>query len=321
MKFSFLPFSSASTAKVALVFVAALFGNVAATDDNGNSDVIELNMDNFEDLTAEGIWLIEFYGPSCGFCKMLEPEWEKLAKEVEEDEIDMHVAKINVRESPELSKKFAIGKLPGIKLLRDGSTYTLPNARTARSQDEYIEYAMETFEAIEQEELDRIAEEVRVQAEIDARSHVVKLELDTFEDQVAEGTWLIDFYGPKCGYCKKLAPIWEDLADKVDAGEHDFKVAKFDAAAGFQYTRQFKANPWPSIKLLKDGLIYTFPESRNFELSLQDYIDFAEAGFAADEEPIVPEFIEAAKKRRERKKKYSKWKKGKKPEPAAHDEL
>jgi thiol-disulfide isomerase/thioredoxin len=304
----------------------AMFGRAFADDDEGNSDVVELTLDNFDQLTSEGIWLIEFYGPTCGFCKMLEPTWETLAKEVREDEIDMHVAKVNVREARELSQKYQIGKLPGIKLLRDGETYTLPNARNALPTDEYIEYAMETYEEVEQAERDRIAEEERIQAEIDAKSKVVKLTLDNFEDKVSEGTWLIEFYGPKCGYCKKLAPMWEDVGFAVDADETaDFKVAKFDAAGGFKYTRQFKANPWPAIRLLKDGLIYKFPDSRNFDLEVQDYIDWAntdylqQEGEGQEDFPLVPEFIEEARKRKERKAKYGKWKK--KAKKADHDEL
>jgi thiol-disulfide isomerase/thioredoxin len=305
-----------ATAAVVLACAQSALG----IDDNGESEITELTTDNFDDLTKEGVWLIEFYGPTCGFCKMIEPEIEKLAKEVREDEIDMNVAKVNVREARELSTRFNIGSLPGIKLLRDGEVYTLPEARRARSQDEYIEYAMESFAEVEAAEEARIAEEIRVQAEIDARSNVVKLDLDNFEELVSEGNWLIDFYGPKCGYCKKLAPTWELLGDLVNTDDTmGFKVAKFDAAAGFKYTRQFKANPWPAIRYMKDGKIYHFPDSRNFDLTLQDYVDYAKSGYTEqEEEPLDPEFIEQAKKRADRKKKYGKWKKKK---PAAHDEL
>ena len=98
----------------------------------------------------------------------------------------------------------------------------------------------------------------------------------------------------------------------------DFKVAKFDAAAGFKYTRQFEANPWPALRLMRDEKIYKHPNSRDFEQTLQDYVDYATKGYLDQEEdPITPEFLAEARARQARKAKYGKWKK-KKP---AHDEL
>jgi len=315
--------------KVWSIFTLGLsvFAALVSAEEGDESHVIELTAENFKEKTATGNWLIEFYGPTCGFCKMIEPTWEKLAKEVQDDELPINIAKLNIREARDLSQEFKIGKLPGIKLLREDEDgpFTLPNARQTRSVDEYLEYALEYYAEIEAEENERIAEEIRKEEELDAASKVVWLNADNFEELTSEGDWLIEFYGPKCGYCKKLRPKWDELGAYVNEDESmGFKVAKIDAAENFTYTRQFKANPWPAIKLLKDGQVYTFPEPRNMELELDEYVNFSQGGWESvpEDEIVVPEYIEEARKRSERRNKYAKMKAAKAAKKAdKHDEL
>merc|ERR1719228_1004556 len=252
---------------------------------------------------------------------MIEPAWQKFSDEVDEDELPVNVARINVKESPEFTKEHSVGRLPGIKLYRDGKVYTLPSPRDSRNPDEYIEWALDMYEEIEQEELDRIEEEKRKQAEIDAASSLVFLDEDNFETTTSSGVWLIEFYGPECGYCKKLAPTWEELGHTVNPNNESmgFIVGKIDAHAGFKFTRMFKANPWPAIKFLKDEKVYTFPEPRNFDMEVDDYIEFAQSGYEdiPQDEIIEVEYIEAAKKRLARKEKYKKMKEARKAKAAA----
>jgi thiol-disulfide isomerase/thioredoxin len=40
-----------------------------------------------------------------------------------------------------------------------------------------------------------------------------------------QGIWLVKFYAPWCGHCKRLAPTWEELATKAKGS---FNVAKLD---------------------------------------------------------------------------------------------
>lgn len=305
-----------------VAFAAPVFGE---TDLDDNGSIIVLTEEDFAEggKVFDGTpWLIEFYAPTCGFCKMLHPTWKDLAAEAEEDELPMKIAKFNVRESRDISQKYKIGKLPGIKLFRDGEVFTFPEARSAKPTDEYIEYSLETYQEVEDAENARIAAEKKAFEDMEAASDVVKLTLENFEETTAEGDWLIEFYGPKCGYCKKLQPFWEELGTKVNTDDSmGFKVAKFDAAAGFKYTSQFKANPWPAIKLVHEEKAYTFPEPRNFDMTAEDYIAFAQGGWKDQPEDekngIELAYIQAQKKRQARRAKYAKKKKGKK----AHDEL
>jgi len=59
---------------------------------------------------------------------------------------------------------------------------------------------------------------------------------DTFEDKVLnpKSDVFVEFYAPWCGHCKKLAPIWADLAKKAKTAGWDTRgivIAKMDATA------------------------------------------------------------------------------------------
>lgn len=75
-----------------------------------------LNDENFNDETAEGIVLVDFYADWCGPCKAIAPIIDELAEEV----TDAKVVKVNTEESPELSVKFGIRSIPTFILLKDG---------------------------------------------------------------------------------------------------------------------------------------------------------------------------------------------------------
>lgn len=74
---------------------------------------------------------------------------------------------------------------------------------------------------------------------------------DNFEELVLNDKYvLLEAYAPWCGHCKKLAPIYDELAKKLE-NEQDITIAKMDATEN-----EHSAMPvtgFPTLKLFKPG--------------------------------------------------------------------
>lgn len=78
---------------------------------------LELTSDNFDQQTATGVTLIDFWAPWCGPCNMLAPIIEELAKEYEGR---AKVFKVNIEDAPDIASRFQVMSIPTLILLKDG---------------------------------------------------------------------------------------------------------------------------------------------------------------------------------------------------------
>jgi len=83
------------------------------------ANILQLNEENFEKETNEGITLVDFWAPWCGPCKMLTPILEQMVNEIGDKAV---IAKVNVDDSPKLAQKFGVRSIPAIFILKDGQT-------------------------------------------------------------------------------------------------------------------------------------------------------------------------------------------------------
>ena len=72
-----------------------------------------INVEEFNDVIKDGIWLVDFSASWCGPCKMLEPNLEELAKEHK-------VLKVDIDKFRELTESFNIMSVPTIILFNNG---------------------------------------------------------------------------------------------------------------------------------------------------------------------------------------------------------
>ncbi|XP_041670571.1 protein disulfide-isomerase TMX3-like [Cheilinus undulatus] len=94
---------------------------------------------------------------------------------------------------------------------------------------------------------------------------------DTFKDTRVNDIWLVDFYAPWCGYCKKLEPVWYDVGVELKSSGSPVRVGKMDATAFSGMASEFGVRGYPTIKLLKGDLAYTYKGPRTKD----DIVEFA----------------------------------------------
>lgn len=73
---------------------------------------------------------------------------------------------------------------------------------------------------------------------------------DNFQQTIAKGVSLIDFYATWCGPCRMIAPIIEQLAGEV-AGKAT--IAKMDIDQAQQTTNTLQISSVPTLIVFKDG--------------------------------------------------------------------
>jgi len=112
-------------------------------------------------------------------------------------------------------------------------------------------------------------------------SDVVILDAGNFEHLTqastgaTTGDWLIKFYAPWCGHCKKLTPVWEEVATRL-AG--DVNVAKVDVTNSRALGTRFNIKGFPTLLFFRQGNVYKYKGKR----SADDLIDFVQGGYTAE---------------------------------------
>ncbi|XP_034103935.1 protein disulfide-isomerase TMX3 [Drosophila sulfurigaster albostrigata] len=99
-------------------------------------------------------------------------------------------------------------------------------------------------------------------------SRVLELS-DRFIDVRHEGQWLVMFYAPWCGYCKKTEPIFALVAQALHAT--NVRVGRLDCTKYPAAAREFKVRGYPTIMFIKGNMEFTYTGDR----SKDELVDYA----------------------------------------------
>lgn len=79
----------------------------------------------------------------------------------------------------------------------------------------------------------------------------MKLEKSTdFENLIASGVTLVDFFATWCGPCKMLSPVLDELAEEY---QDKIKILKIDVDEFSSIANKFSVYSIPTLILFKDG--------------------------------------------------------------------
>ena len=75
--------------------------------------------------------------------------------------------------------------------------------------------------------------------------------LEEFNEKIATGRVLVDFYATWCGPCKMLAPILEEIDERKEAG--DLLIVKVDVDEVGVIAAKFGIQSIPTLILFENG--------------------------------------------------------------------
>ncbi len=74
--------------------------------------ITELNRDNFDEETKNGVKLIEFHTSWCGYCKKQQPELEQMDK--------VWIGQVDADKAPAVATNFNVNSFPTFLVMKNG---------------------------------------------------------------------------------------------------------------------------------------------------------------------------------------------------------
>ena len=76
-------------------------------------------------------------------------------------------------------------------------------------------------------------------------------DLNEFNEKIAQGRVLVDFFATWCGPCKMLAPVLENIDNKKEAG--DLLIVKVDVDEAGDIAMRYGIQSIPTLILFENG--------------------------------------------------------------------
>lgn len=248
-----------------LLIILILYISTTNSLYSSTSNVISLTESNFNEkvINSNELWLIEFYAPWCGHCKNLAPEWEKAAN------ILKGIVKIGAVDADtykSLGGKYGIKGFPTIKWF--GTNKNNPkDYESGRTANDISSFALSKVQEIVKARMSGKTDssksgnndkqkqgqnQQKSNSNPDSDKDVVVIDDNNFESVVmnSKDMWIIDFYAPWCGHCKKLEPEWNVAASELKG---KIKLGKVDATQNSKLASQFRIEGYPTIKIFPPG--------------------------------------------------------------------
>lgn len=217
--------------------------------DSEDSKAVKYSGDSFNLGLATNNHFVMFYAPWCGHCSRLAPTWEKLAEEVNDatTDLDVIIATVDCTVETALCSEHDVTGYPTLKFFKaghdEGTKY-----RGSRDYEALKTYLSEQLGKVQQDATESF-EDPKVPAPV---SGLVELTDETFDNYVALGHHFVKFYAPWCGYCKKLAPTWEKLADSLHFSTN-VRVSQIDCTEHKDVCQRFEVKGYPTLLWIVDG--------------------------------------------------------------------
>lgn len=207
-----------------------------------SSPVLQLTPSNFKSkvVNSNSVVLVEFFAPWCGHCQALTPTWEKAASVLKGVAT---VAAIDADANPSIAQEYGIKGFPTIKVFVPGKPPV--DYQGAREAKPIAEFALKQVKSLLKDRLSgkTTAGSSEKKSEPDLS---VELNARNFDEMVVKSKdlWIVEFFAPWCGHCKKLAPEWKKAAKNLQG---KVKLGHVNCDDEKSLMSRFKVQGFPTI--------------------------------------------------------------------------
>ncbi|RPD60361.1 protein disulfide isomerase [Lentinus tigrinus ALCF2SS1-7] len=208
------------------------------------SNVLELTPDNFDEIIGKGKpALVEFFAPWCGHCKNLAPVYEQLADAYAHAKDKVIIAKVDADGvGRPLGQQYGVTGFPTLKWFgpEGGEPEKYDGGRDLEALANFVTSKSGVKSSIKPPP---------------PPAYQI-LDIHTFDDVALnpEKDVIVAFTAPWCGHCKRLKPIYDDVA-KDFSNEPNCIIANVDADAqnNRPLATKYEIGSFPTIKFFPKG--------------------------------------------------------------------
>ncbi|GMK54554.1 hypothetical protein CspeluHIS016_0111400 [Cutaneotrichosporon spelunceum] len=252
-----------------------VFFAVGAFAEQEETELRQLNEDNFNSSIARGAWFVEFFSPRCWHCKAFAPTWTDLAKKkaYHEQLSGFHMAQVNCLAQGDLCEANNIKNYPSLMLYADGKVVDeFDDDRAYPILDKWIDTKSLAYARGEPMGANKNETEEQRPASLsrpNPKGKVIDVDEVGLKEIKAKGPVFVDFFAPWCSHCKKLRPVYERLATAykgklnivaVNCDDHPILCKRNGVAS------------YPTIKLFQGDEVKVFEKHRTLPL-MTKFID------------------------------------------------
>ncbi|XP_017883710.1 thioredoxin domain-containing protein 5 [Ceratina calcarata] len=229
--------------KYVLLFAFMLSQVNSEENDHVHKHATEYTKDDFSAEIQKKNHFVMFHAPWCGHCQRLEPTWEQLA-EMSNQEDNIKIAKVDCTTDHSLCTEHDVTGYPTLKFFKAGEAKGT-KYRGRNDLSSLISFLSDQLgTAFGSGDVASLPP--------GAVNSLLELTTDTFYKHVFTGYHFINFYAPWCGFCKKLAPVWEELANSLRNNNH-VSISRVDCISHPIVCEKFEIEGFPTMLWIEDG--------------------------------------------------------------------
>ncbi|KAG5645761.1 hypothetical protein DXG03_005298 [Asterophora parasitica] len=245
----------------------------------------QLTPDNFADLTANGLWFIEYFSPYCGHCRHFEPTWKQLVEESATTAPTVHLAQVDCAVHGDLCTDKGINSYPTMRMYNNGDD--LGRYTGYRELPDLHAFIKRHVDAVSPPPPPPpLPTPTPPRSNVNLDGEVLKLTSTSFASHLAEGPMFVKFFAPWCGHCKKLAPVWRQLAKHMRG---QLNIAEVDCDDHGALCKAYDVKGYPTLVYITAGGARS---DYNGGRKLEQLRAFAEKASSADVQPIEAEELD-----------------------------